>query len=76
MNHLKNPKLKVSRFGITQTGEYTAQNELRFVKGIGNHVRDRSFYLGRSRLKILKSYRRSPDKRGVWGDLDKEETLR
>ena len=70
MNHLKNPKLKVSRFGIIQTGEYTAQNELRFVKGIGSHVRDRSFYLG------LKSYRRSPDKRGVRGDLDKEEALR
>ena len=70
MNHLKNPKLKVSRFGIIQTGEYTAQNELRFIKGIGSHVRDRSFYLG------LKSYRRSPGKRGVWGDLDKEEALR
>ena len=26
--------------GIIQTGEYTAQNELRFVKGIGSHVRD------------------------------------
>jgi len=59
-----------------QAEKYTIQNELRFVKGIGSHVRNKGFYLGRSRLKILKSYRRSPDKRGVWGDLDKEETLR
>ena len=75
MNHLKNPKLKVSRFGIIQTGEYTAQNELRFVKGIGSHVRNKGFYLDRSRLKILRSYRRSLDKREVWGDLDKEVIL-
>ena len=54
---------------------YTTQNELRFIKGIGSHVRDRSFYLDRSRLKILKSYRRSLDKREVWGDLDKEILL-
>ena len=73
---LANKPRNLIPMGIIQTGEYTAQNELRFVKGIGSHVRDRSFYLGRSRLKILKSYRRSPDKRGVWGDLDKEETLR
>ena len=59
-----------------QAEKYTIQNELRFVKGIGSHVRNKGFYLGRSRLKILKSYRRTPDKRGVWGDLDKEETLR
>ena len=54
---------------------YTTQNELRFVKGIGSHVRDKSFYLDRSRLEILRSYRRSLDKREVWGDLDKEVIL-
>jgi len=59
-----------------QAEKYTIQNELRFVKGTGSHVRNKGFYLGSSRLKILNSYRRSPDKRGVWGDLDKEETLR
>ena len=58
-----------------QAGKYTTQNELRFIKGIGNHVRDRSFYLDRSRLEILRSYRRSLDKREVWGDLDKENIL-
>ena len=67
---LANKPRNLIPMGIIQTGEYTAQNELRFVKGIGSHVRDRSFYLG------LKSYRRSPGKRGVWGDLDKEEALR
>ena len=54
---------------------YTTQNELQFVKGIGSHVRDKSFYLDRSRLEILRSYRRSLDKREVWGDLDKEVIL-
>ena len=54
---------------------YTTQNELRFVKGIGSHVRDRSFYFDRSRLEILRSYRRSLDKREVWDDLDKEALL-
>ena len=54
---------------------YTTQNELQFVKGIGSHVRDKSFYFDRSRLEILKSYRRSLDKREVWGDLDKEVIL-
>jgi len=54
---------------------YTTQNELRFIKGIGNHVRDRSFYFDRSRLEILRSYRRSLDKREVWGDLDKGALL-
>ena len=54
---------------------YTTQNELQFVKGIGSHVRDKSFYLDRSRLEILRSYRRSLDKREVWDDLDKEALL-
>ena len=55
---------------------YTTQNELQFVKGIGSHVRDKSFYLDRSRLEILRSYRRSLDKREVWGDIEKEIILR
>ena len=55
---------------------YTTQNELRFIKGIGSHVRDKSFYLDRSRLEILRSYRRSLDKREVWGDIEKEIILR
>ena len=59
-----------------QTGKYTTQNELQFVKGIGSHVRDKSFYLDRSRLEILRSYRRSLDKREVWGDIEKEIILR
>ena len=59
-----------------QAGKYTIQNELRFIKGIGNHVRDRSFYLDRSRLEILKSYKRSLDKREVRKDLDKGIILR
>ena len=54
---------------------YTTQNELQFVKGIGSHVRDKSFYLDRSRLEILRSYRRSLDKREVWDDLDKGALL-
>jgi len=54
-----------------QTGKYTTQNELRFIKGIGSHVQNRNFCLDRSRLKILRSYRRSLDRREVWGDLDK-----
>jgi len=55
---------------------YTTQNELQFVKGIGSHVRDKSFYFDRSRLEILRSYRRSLDKREVWGDIEKEIILR
>jgi len=58
-----------------QGGKYTTQDELRFIKGIGSHVRDRSFYLDRSRLKILKFYRRSLDKREVWDGFDKEAVL-
>ena len=54
-----------------QTGKYTTQNELRFIKGIGSHVQNRNFCLDKSRLKILRSYRRSLDRREVWGDLDK-----
>ena len=61
----------------TKQGEkYTTQDELRFIKGIGSHVRDRSFYLDRSRLEMLKFYRRSLDKREVWKDLDKGIILR
>jgi len=60
---------------LIPTRKSTTRNELRFIKGIGSHVRDKSFYLDRSRLKILKSYRRSLDKREVWGDLDKEILL-
>ena len=55
---------------------YATQNELRFIKGIGSHVRDRSFYFDRSRLEILKSYRRSLDRREVWGDIEKGIILR
>jgi len=72
---LANKPRNLISMGIIQTGEYTAQNELRFVKGIGSHVRNKGFYLDRSRLKILRSYRRSLDKREVWGDLDKEVIL-
>jgi len=61
----------------TKQGEkYTTQDELRFIKGIGSHVRDRSFYLDRSRLEMLKFYRRSLDKREVWGGLEKGIILR
>ena len=37
---LANKPRNLIPMGIIQTGEYTAQNELRFVKGIGSHVRD------------------------------------
>ena len=68
---LANKPRNLIPMGTKQEEKYTTQDELQFVKGIGNHIRDRSFYLDRSRLKILKFYRRSLNKRKVWGDLDK-----